>query len=428
MIKEEKGMKGKHTKVKSILLFLLMLVIVAGASVIAYMGIGENKILGVKNIRLGLDLQGGVNVVYEAKVEGTPTAEEMRAALQMIQVRLDRENYTEAEASIEGSNRIRVNIPGVKDPQKAIDDIGATAYLKFVDETGTELLSGNDVKSARVAADTSGTGTKIVVALEFTDEGKKKFAEATEKNVGKALIIMLDDTIISAPIVNEPITDGNAIIQGNFTQEEASKLAERIEAGALPFALEPVSSSGVGAQLGMGALNTSLKAGIIGFIFILIFMIVIYRMKGVASNIALIFYISLVLMILSGIEATLTLPGIAGIILSVGMAVDANVVIFARINEELNLGRGLRAAVDAGFKRALSAVVDGNITTLIACAVLYTLGTGVIKSFATTLFIGVVVSMFTAIVITRILLKLFIGMGIKNPVLYGSIKMKGKEA
>lgn len=421
-------MKGKKTKLKSIFLFILMLLVVAGAAVIAYMGIGEDKILGVKNIRLGLDLQGGVNVVYEAKVEGTPTSEEMRAALQMIQVRLDRENYTEAEASIEGNNRIRVNIPGVKDPQKAIDDIGASAYLKFVDETGKELLSGNDVKSARVVGDTSSGVTKILVALEFSAEGTKKFAEATQNNIGKQLIIMLDDNIISAPVVNGPITDGNAVIQGNFTQEEASKLAERIEAGALPFALEPVSSSGVGAQLGMGALNSSLKAGIIGFIFILIFMLVFYRMNGLASNIALVLYLSLVIMILSRTEATLTLPGIAGIILSIGMAVDANVIIFARINEELKLGRGLRASVDAGFKRALSAIVDGNLTTLIACGVLYILGTGVIKSFATTLFIGVIVSMFTAVFVTRSIIKLFIGMGIKNPVLYGNIKSKEKEA
>ncbi len=421
-------MKGKKTKVKSVFLFILMLLVVAGAAVTAYMGIGKNKILGAKNIRLGLDLQGGVNVVYQAKVEGIPTNEEMRAALQMIQVRLDKENYTEAEASIEGNNRIRVNIPGVKDPQKAIDDIGASAYLKFVDETGKEILSGKDVKTARAVGDTSTGVTRIVVSLEFSSEGAKKFAEATQQNIGKPIIIMLDENIISAPTVNEAITDGKAIIQGNFTQEEALKLAERIEAGALPFALDPVSSSGVGAQLGMGALSSSLKSGIIGFIFVLLFMLAIYRIKGLASDIALVLYISLVIMILSYTEATLTLPGIAGIILSIGMAVDANVIIFARISEELKLGRGVRAAVDSGFKRALSAVIDGNLTTLIACGVLYVLGTGVIKSFATTLFIGVIVSLFTAVVITRSLLKLFIGMGIKNPVLYGNIKSKEKEA
>jgi len=373
-------------------------------------------------IKLGLDLQGGVNIVYEAVVQGDPTPADMAAALQMIQLRLDKENYTEAEAYLEGTKRIRVDIPGVKDPQKAIEDIGATAYLKFVDEQGQELLSGKDVKSAQMVGNTSTGITKIEVALEFNDEGKKKFADATTNNVGKPIIIMLDDVVISSPVVQTPIIDGKAVVTGNFTKEEASKLAERIEAGSLPFALEPISSNGIGAKLGMDSLKTSIQAGIIGFITILLFMLIVYRICGLAADIALMLYISIVILVLSAMGATLTLPGIAGILLSVGMAVDANVIIFARIKEELVAGKSVPAAVDAGFHKALSAIFDGNITTLIAAVVLYLFGTGLIKSFATTLGIGIIVSMFTALTITRILIKSFIGMKIKNPVWYAAVK------
>ncbi|MGL6174794.1 MAG: protein translocase subunit SecD [Cellulosilyticaceae bacterium] len=416
-------MKGNNSKPKSIVLLILVVAIVALSAIVAYTGIGENKVLGMGNIRLGLDLQGGVNIVYEAAIED-PTPEDMSAALQMIQVRLDKENYTEAEAAIEGSNRIRVDIPGVEDPQEAIASIGATAMLTFEDETGKQIMTGKNIVKASPQIVDTGRGQEAVVSIELDKEGTVAFSEATKNNVGKPIIIKLDNTIISAPNVNEQIRDGKSIIQGSFTPDSAKQLAERIEAGSLPFALEPISSSGIGAKLGMDALNTSIKAGIIGFIIILIFMVIVYRVNGLAADIALLFYVALVVIVLSGMNATLTLPGIAGIILSIGMAVDANVIIFTRIKEELALGRSVRSAVDAGFNKAFSAIIDGNITTLIAAGVLYLLGTGIIKSFATTLGVGIVISMFTALVVTRIILKLFVGLGILSPALYGASKSK----
>lgn len=416
-------MKGNNSKPKNIVLLILVVAIVALSAIVAYTGIGENKVLGMGNIRLGLDLQGGVNIVYEAAIEN-PTPEDMSAALQMIQVRLDKENYTEAEASIEGDNRIRVDIPGVEDPQEAIASIGATAMLTFEDETGKQIMTGKNIVKASPQIIDTGRGQEAVVSIELDKEGTEAFSEATKNNVGKPIIIKLDNMIISAPNVNEQIKDGKSIIQGSFTPDSAKQLAERIEAGSLPFALKPISSNGIGAKLGMGALNTSVKAGVIGFIAILIFMVVVYKINGLAADIALTFYVALVVMVLSGMNATLTLPGIAGIILSIGMAVDANVIIFTRIKEELVLGRSVRSAVDAGFNKAFSAIIDGNITTLIAAGVLYLLGTGIIKSFATTLCVGIVISMFTALVVTRIILKLFIGLGITKPALYGASKSK----
>lgn len=416
-------MKGNNTKAKSILLLILVLVIVAGSAAVAYTGVGEDKLLGMNNIKLGLDLQGGVNIVYEAAIEN-PTPEDMSAALQMIQVRLDKEGYTEAEAAIEGSNRIRVDIPGVDDPQEAMASIGATAMLTFEDEKGNQIMTGKNIVKASPQIVDTGRGQEAVVSIELDKEGTEAFSEATKNNVGKPIVIKLDDMIISAPNVNEQIRDGKSIIQGSFTPDSAKQLAERIEAGSLPFALKPISSNGIGAKLGMDALNTSVKAGVIGFILILIFMIVVYRVNGVAADIALVFYVALVIMILSLRRDTLTLPGIAGIILSIGMAVDANVIIFTRIKEELVVGRSVRSAVDAGFDKAFSAIIDGNITTLIAAGVLYMLGTGIIKSFATTLGIGIIVSMFTALVVTRIILKLFVNMGIHSASLYGAAKSK----
>jgi protein-export SecD/SecF family membrane protein len=422
-------MKGNLSKGKSIALFILLLVVVAVSSVVAYIGIGKDSQLGIQNIRLGLDLKGGVNVVYEAKAD-SPTQEEMSAALQMIQVRLDKENYTEAEASIEGSKRIRVDMPGVEDPQKAIDDIGATAMLTFEDEEGNIILTGGNITEARPQVINDNGISRAVVSFKLDSEGREAFSQATRDNIGKPIIIRLDDTIISAPTVNEQIRDGESIISGSFTPESAKQLAERIEAGSLPFALEAVESRGISAKLGIDAFNVSVQAGIVGFCLILVFMACVYRMSGVAADLALVLYVAVVLMILSGTNAILTLPGIAGILLSVGMAVDANVIIFTRIKEELQTGKSIRSAVDAGFDKAFSAIIDGNITTLIAAIVLYVLGTGLIKSFAMTLGIGIVVSMITALVVTRVFLKVFIGMGINKPHLYSmnAINKKEKEA
>ena len=387
-------------------------------------------------IQLGLDLRGGVNIVYEAKLDETSlTEDELREAMQgaqtLIQKRLDANGYTEAEVSIEGTKRLRVDIPGVEDPQKAINEIGAAGMLYFygqdymLGQGGEAFLTGKNVASARAGIDNDGN---YIVSIKLDDEGTKIFDEYTAAHVGEYILIFLDDQMLSMATLQAHITDGSGIISGSFTAESAKALANGINAGALPFTLEPINNSGVGAKLGADALRSSLLAGAIGFIFILAFMIVMYRLCGVAADIALVLYVGLVILILTITNATLTLPGIAGILLSIGMAVDANVIIFARIKEELALGRTVRMAVDAGFDKAFKAIIDGNVTTLIAAAVLYIFGTGLIKSFATTLIIGIAVSMFTALVITRLVLKSFVGMNIRKPSLFASLKKIEKEA
>lgn len=418
-------MKKDTTKLKSVILFILMLGVIATSVAIAYLGVGEKNTLGAESIKLGLDLQGGVNIVYEAAIED-PTADDMAAALEMIQTRLTKEGYTEADAAIEGSNRIRVDIPGVEDAQEAINSIGAAAMLEFRDMEGNVILTGRDVKKASFQSYVDNLGMQQNgIGLLFNDDGKKVFADYTKDHVGEYMTIALDDQILGQPVIQQPIPTGEASISGSYTAEEAQQMADRIQSGSLPFALKVISSNGVGAKLGMGALNSSLLAGSIGFAFIMIFMIALYRVSGVAADLALILYIAVVIMILSLTGSTLTLPGIAGIILSIGMAVDANVIIFTRIKEELALGKSVRSAVDAGFSKAFSAIVDGNVTTLIAAVVLWALGSGVIRSFAQTLGIGIAVSMFTALVITKTLLKLILGMGIKKPSLYGA-KLKSE--
>ncbi|MEG0580225.1 MAG: protein translocase subunit SecD, partial [Niameybacter sp.] len=314
-------MNKGNQKLKSIMIFVLMLVVAAGLSYLAYFGLGEKNTFGIENIKLGLDLQGGVNIVYEAAIEN-PTESDMAAAVQMIRTRLDKEGYTEADASQEGSNRIRVDIPGVEDAQAAIESIGAAAMLKFFDEAGNEVLTGKNIKEATAQITTNNMGAQEpVVSIKMDDEGTKLFSEFTKNNIGKPIIIMLDDQVISSATIRSHITDGNGMISGGFTPDGAKQLAERINAGALPFALKDISSNGVGAKLGMGALETSIKAGLIGFIFILVFMLVLYRFSGIAADIALLIYVGLLMIVLSLMGSTLTLPGIAGIILSIGMAV-----------------------------------------------------------------------------------------------------------
>lgn len=417
-------MKGMNKKTKSIIFFVLVIALTVGAGAVAFFGIGDSKKFGAEGINLGLDLKGGVNIVYEADVDKDPAQNEMDAAIEMIRVRLDREGYTESDVAQEGTKRIRVDIPGVKDATEAVEQIGATAKLTFVGPDGEVALEGKHVKSAskQIYQDQQTGMSKTVVSLEFDSEGTKLFADATEKYLNQPLAIVLDDEAISAPTINNIISDGKAVIEGNFSGETADILAGRIEAGALPFDLEAISTRGVGAKLGIDALDTSLLAALLGVAFILIFMLVAYRVSGAAANIALCIYIALLIIALSAMGATLTLPGIAGIILSIGMAVDANVIIMARIKEELNVGRSVRVAVDVGFSKALSAILDGNITTLIASGVLYYLGSGLIKSFAQTLATGIIISMFTAIFVTKIIMKLFINMGINKPALYGASK------
>ncbi len=377
--------------------------------------------LGVKNIKQGLDLSGGVSIVYEAN--GEPTAEQMESAIGLIRQRLDYEGYTEAEVAVSGSKRIAVDIPGVDDAEEAIARIGSTAKLVFADEENNELLTGEHVIQAKKQASQDFVG-KMEIALEFDETGKELFAKATEANIGKRIAIMLDNQIISAPTVNAKITDGNARITGEFTPEEAENLASLIRSGNLPFDLNVISMKNVGAKLGANSLETSLYAGLIGLGLVLLFMLVFYRMSGFVADIALFVFVGLELVALSLFGITLTLPGIAGIILSVGMAVDANVIIFERIKEELNSGRSVRSAISNGFSRALPAIMDGNITTLIAAVVLLIMGTGPIKGFAMTLGLGIILSMFTALVVTKMILTNLVAAGVNNPKLYGAAPKK----
>ena len=455
------------TKNKNVLLLFIIFIITGVLFYTSYNGYGDGHILSYKNIEKGLDLSGGVYIVYEAQEEienenaeisseesssleentneqtqqeessseesssneqtedveslGEASWEEkMDSAVSMIQQRLDRKGWTEANVYQEGDKRIRVEIPGIDDVENAVSEIGQTAKLSFVDINGQVVVKGEDVINAKKQAYSDQTGqSKIVVSLEFNEKGKQDFKSATEANIGQPIFIMLDDQIISAPTVNAVIPDGKAIIEGGFDIDSAEELASLIRAGSLPFELEILEMNTIGATLGANALNTSILGGAVGIALVLIFMLIFYRAKGFAASLALIIYILLELIFLNGLNITLTLHGIAGIILSVGMAVDANVIIFERIREELAQGRTLKLAIDKGFSRAFPSILDSNITTLIAGGVLYWLGSGPIKGFAQTLMLGIVLSMFTALVITKIIIKTMVNVGIKSPKLYG---------
>lgn len=367
-----------------------------------------------KNIKLGLDLKGGVYIVYQAD-KANPTEEEMNAAVSMLQERVAYKGWYDAEVSKENTNRIRVEIPGVEDAAATANEIGTAAHLTFKDENGNVLVDGENVKNAGKAFQNN----QVVVTLDFDSEGTKKFADATQANLNKRISIYMDDMLLSSPTVNSAITDGKAIISGDFDNESAETLAAQIRAGSLPFSLNIVDYNEVGARLGAEALQTSVFGGAIGILLVFLFMLIVYRVCGLAADLALAIYIGLIMFIMSLFGVTLTLPGVAGIVLSVGMAVDANVIIFERIKEEINLGKSIKTSIKNGFSKALSAILDGNITTLITCAVLLWLGTGPIKGFAQTLMLGIVLSMFTALVITRIILNALLEIGLKNPKMYG---------
>ena len=399
---------------------LLMLLVAIGLSILSYRGIGAEGKFSVSQIEQGVDLSGGVDIVYEADQEFVTEAE-MNAAISLLQGRLDWNGWTEAEVAREGSNRIRVQIPGVENAEEAIEQIGQTAQLSFVDSTGKVLLTGDMVAAAekQVGAVDENSPSMPYVALEFNEEGKKLFAEATEANIGKVIHIVMDDEIISSPVVQTAITDGQAMITGQFSGEEAEELASLIRAGSLPFDLNVLQMKNVGARLGADALSGGVKAGFVGVALVLIFMIGKYKLLGLAADWALVIYIGLELVLLSLFHVTLTLPGIAGLVLSIGMAVDANIVIFERIKEELISGNTLRVSIRNGFKRATPAILDGNVTTLIAAIILFFLGSGTIKGFATTLMIGIILSMFTALFITRLIVKGLMQAGVHNPKYYG---------
>ena len=423
-------------------------------------GIGGGHRGSYHNIKLGLDLAGGASITYEAVGDEAPSAEDMADTVYKLQQRVDQYS-TEAQVYMEGNDRINIEIPGisgVEETNKILEELGRPGSLYFIrqkDDNGNDnytlgadadgnygyvltkdldqiiadgdvVLQGTDVLEAKAGYQTDNMNNQeIVVSLTFTDEGKQKFADATTKAyaAGETIGIYYDGRFISVPRVQAAITDGRAVITGEDTIEEAESLASNIRIGGLKVELQRLRSQIVGAQLGQDAIRTSKTAGMLGFALVVILMIAVYWLPGMCASLALCIYILLVTIILNAFDVTLTLPGIAGILLSIGMAVDANVIIFARIREEIREGKTVKMAMKSGFDKALSAIIDGNVTTLIAAAVLAFLGSGTIKGFAYTLAIGIVVSMFTALFVTRLLMNIFYALGAQDEKLYG----KGRE-
>ncbi len=414
-------MKKKHS-----IILAVIAIIIAFSAYVAVAGLGADKYGSAGKIKLGLDLEGGLSITY-ATVNENPSKAELDDTKYKLQLRLDDYGYTEGEVYLEGNNRINVDIPGVENAQQVLVDMGKPGKLVFTDEAGKVIIAGADIKDAQPGEDTQGKKrNSFVVKLTLNDEGAAKFAQGTKDNMGKRIPIIYNDTLLMAPTVQAVISDGVAVITNISSYEEASKLASNIRIGALPLELKELRSNVVGAKLGQKAIDTSVKAGLIGIIIIFLFMIIMYRVPGVVASLSLLFYASITIIILSVFGITLTLPGIAGIILSIGMAVDANVIIFSRIMEEIAMEKTLKASVKAGFTKATSAILDGNATTLIAAIVLYFLGTGTIKGFAITLILGILVSMFTALVLTRIILNSVVAVGMKDKRFYGVDRHKFK--
>jgi SecD/SecF fusion protein len=414
---------GKNViKAISILLFSAVVILVAVVGVPITKDASTKNYGSISEIKLGLDLAGGVSITYEA-VEEDPTSEQMEDAQNKIRKRADSIS-TEAEVYLEGKNRLNVDIPGINDAEGALEQIGKPGAVKFVAEDGTTVIDGSHIANAKAQAgqDPQTGQVSYWVQLTLNDTGKDLFAKGTKENLGKSISIVYDEKVISSPTVEVEIPDGVATITNMASIEEAQELASTIRIGSLQVELKELRSNIVGAKLGQEAIDRSLLAGIIGLALIFLFMIAVYRVPGLASGIALFVYAAGMIVALSLLKITLTLPGIAGIILSIGMAVDANVVIFSRIREEVAVGKTIRSSIKSGFDKALSAIIDGNVTTLIAAAVLYFLGTGPIKGFAQTLALGIVLSMITALFFTRFILNTLFNLGLKNKKLYGSQK------
>lgn len=371
------------------------------------------------SIKQGLDLQGGTHIVLQAV--DTPEAkvdeDAVLRVMQIIERRVNELGLTEPIVQRQGERRIIVELPGINEPEKAIDMIGKTAMLEFQDESGQTVLTGKDLKNAQAQIDQ----TRNLVSLEFSDEGGKKFADLTAKNVGKTIAILLDKQVLTTPVVQEMITGGKAVITGNRSIEEAQHLAILLRSGSLPVKVDILETRSVGPTLGQDAKDKSVVAFSIGIGAVVLFMLLFYRLSGFIANTALMVYVLLVLLSMKLLNATLTLPGIAGIILSIGMAVDANVLIFERFKEEYRSGKTLRAAMSAGFDRAFATILDSNLTTLIAAAVLFFLGTSTVKGFAITLGLGIMISMFTAVTVNKFLLKLIMRAGVfKDGKIFGA--------
>lgn len=447
-------------KSKAIVILLCAVLLLAGISYVDFKGVGADGSGSASDIKLGLDLAGGVSITYQAVGEGTPSATDMQDTINKLQKRV--ETYsTEAIVYQEGSDRINIEIPGVSDANAILQELGKPGALYFIAETdadgnenysqqyvtdaegngsytyvlnktieeleadGSVVLVGTDVKDARaVTTRDQMQNSTFAVDLTMTEEGTQKFADATRNayEKGETLAIYYDGAFVSVPSVNGVFTDGNAQITPMESAEAAEALASTIRIGGLKLELEELHSKVVGAQLGVEAIDTSLKAGAIGLAIVIVFMIAVYLIAGVASALGLGIYVALIVLLLNGFDMTLTLSGVAGIILSIGMAVDANVIIFARIREELAAGKGVQSSIKIGFDKALSAIVDGNITTLIAAGVLFFLAPGTIRGFAQTLALGIVLSMFTALVVTRYILNAFYALGVKDVKWYGVAK------
>lgn len=426
-------------KSKNIAILILILAIIGGSILVALNGIELNgfKIAKAKDsIDLGLDLAGGVYVVLEANTDakGEELEKLMNQSKAIINQRVNGLGISEPNISIEGSNRIRIELAGVEDPQEAMDLIGKTAQLQFIEPNGNIVVTGKNVVNASVAFQPTQLGAdEPVVSLEFDKEGTTNFAEATgrlsleKERENRIIYIVLDDQIISYPAVQgideggKPITDGKAVISGGFDLDTANHLATLINAGALPVEMIEHQTSVIGPTLGLEAFERSVKAGGIALILIFLFMIIIYKLPGLVASIGLAVYTLIVIYTMSLMGVKLSLPGIAGLILSIGMAVDANVLIFERIREELLIGKTVRTAIDSGFNKALTSVMDSNITTLIAGIVLYYFGIGPIKGFGVTLIIGIVASMITSVLLTKLLLKLIVSISNgKNIKIYGA--------
>ncbi|PRR75416.1 protein translocase subunit SecD [Clostridium thermopalmarium] len=413
---------NKSQKTKSTVIFIVLVCLVG---LLAYSGFaGIKNIFGYRvkpfseAINRGLDLQGGISVLEEIKADNVDN-DTIERTIEMLSMRVNPDGVKEISIQREGKNKIRIEIPGEFDSKKVLDSIGKTGKLEFKGPDDKVILTGSDVENATAYLDDMGNPT---IGLELKSEGTKKFAEATKKFLNQPISIYMDEELLTSPTVQSVITNGKATITGSKSLEEAKRQANIIKSGALPVTLEAVEFKTVGATLGSNALPLSMKAGAIGISLILLFMIIYYRRPGIMASIALIIYVILVLGTFAAVGVTLTLSGIAGFLLTVGMAVDANVLIFERIKEELKLGKSIKTAVDAGFNRALSSILDSNITTIIAAVVLYYLGSGAVKGFATTLMIGIIISIFTALTITKALIKLGMEMGILNNVSHFGVK------
>lgn len=435
-------------KNRGVIVLLLTVVLTVFLCYTAAIGFGPTGTGSAKNIHTGLDLSGGVSITYQTK-ESNPSSEALKDTIYKLQKRVEQYS-TEAQVYQEGDSRINVEIPGVTDANAILEELGQPGSLYFIVQTdedgnqnftygesesgyvfsrsleeiiesGSVVLEGTDVADAIGGAYQVQTtkAKEYAVSLTLTDEGAKKFAEVTEANVGKPIAIVYDNEIKSAPNVKSAITGGKAQIDGMSSVEEAQNLASYIRIGSLSLELEELRSSVVAAQLGEEAIATSVKAGAIGLVIVILFMLLVYRIPGLAAGVALILYTAIMLLALNAFDITLTLPGIAGIILGIGMAVDANVIIYARIREEISAGLSVRNSIKSGFKKAFSAIFDGNITTLIAALVLMWLGSGTVKGFAYTLAMGIIISMFTSLVVSRLLVNALYAVGVRDEKYYG---------